>query len=64
MRILPCIRMVTAVTRSIGRTSNRTILAVQVFNSAGLKFKTEVFTMLANVAWTYLMHEYYSRRSL
>jgi hypothetical protein len=38
------------------------ILAVQVFNSAGLKFKTEVFTMLANVAWTYLMHEYYSRK--
>ena len=36
------------------------ILAVQVFNSAGLKFKAEVFTMLANVAWTYLMHEYYS----
>jgi Domain of unknown function (DUF3644) len=38
-------------------------LAVQVFNSAGLKFKTEVFTMLANVAWTYLMHEYYSRKT-
>ncbi|CAN7716194.1 DUF3644 domain-containing protein [Aminobacter aminovorans] len=38
------------------------IIAVQVFNSPGLKFKTEVFCMLANVAWTYLMHEHYDRQ--
>ena len=44
------------------RAREAIILAVQVFNSAGLKFKTEVFTMLANVAWTYLMQEYYSRK--
>jgi hypothetical protein len=44
------------------RAREAMILAVQVFNSAGLKFKTEVFTMLANVAWTYLMHEYYLRK--
>jgi hypothetical protein len=44
------------------RAREAMILAVQVFNSAGLRFKTEVFTMLANVAWTYLMHEYYSRK--
>jgi hypothetical protein len=44
------------------RAREAMILAVQVFNSAGLKFKTEVFTILANVAWTYLMHEYYSRK--
>ncbi|MGF6233272.1 hypothetical protein QFZ27_007227 [Inquilinus ginsengisoli] len=45
------------------RAREAMILAVQVFNSAGLKFKTEVFTMLANVAWTYLMHEYYMRKT-
>ena len=45
------------------RAREAMILAVQVFNSAGLKFKTEVFTMLANVAWTYLMHEYYLRKT-
>jgi hypothetical protein len=44
------------------RAREAMILAVQVFNSANLKFKTEVFTMLAHVAWTYLMHEYYSRK--
>ena len=38
------------------------ILAVQVFNSPATRFKTEVFTMLANVAWTYLMHEYYESK--
>lgn len=43
------------------RAREAMILAVQVFNSASLRFKTEVFTMLANVAWTYLMHEYYEK---
>jgi hypothetical protein len=40
------------------------ILAVQVFNSPTTRFKTEVFTMLANVAWTYLMHEHYERKGV
>src|SRR5690348_14183060 len=37
------------------------ILAVQIFNSAALKFKAEVFCVLTNVAWTYLLHEHYHR---
>src|SRR5690606_12028206 len=45
------------------RAREAMILAVQVFNSAALRFKTEVFTMLANVAWTYLMHEWYARNT-
>ena len=45
------------------RAREAMILAVQAFNSAGLRFKTEVFTILANVAWTYLLHEYYSRKT-
>ncbi|QNE33215.1 hypothetical protein F1C10_00275 [Sphingomonas sp. NBWT7] len=40
------------------------ILAVEVFNSPSLRFKSEVFTMLANVAWTYLLHEYYERKKV
>lgn len=39
-------------------------LAVQVFNSAGLKFKTEVFAVMANIAWTYLLHEHYQRNGV
>ena len=44
------------------RAREAMILAVQVFNSAALKFKTEVFAVLVNIAWTYLLHEYYSRK--
>ena len=40
------------------------ILAVQIFNSAALKFRTEVFTVLANIGWTYLLHEYYQRKGI
>lgn len=46
------------------RARESMILAVQIFNSGGLNFKTETFTMLANVAWTYLMHEYYTRKNV
>jgi Protein of unknown function (DUF3644) len=37
------------------------ILAVTIFNSGIFKFKTEVFAVLANIAWTYLLHEHYER---
>jgi hypothetical protein len=37
------------------------ILAVTMFNTGIFKFKTEVFAVLANIAWTYLLHEYYER---
>lgn len=46
------------------RAREAMILAVQVFNNAGLGFKTEVFSVLANIAWTYLLHEYYLRRGV
>jgi hypothetical protein len=46
------------------RAREAMILAVQIFNSAGLKFKTEVFTVLANIAWTYLLHEHYDRNGV
>jgi hypothetical protein len=39
-------------------------LAVHVFNSPTTNFKTEVFAVLANVAWTYLMHEHYERKGV
>ena len=40
------------------------ILAVQAFNNPGLGFKSEVFAVLANIAWTYLLHEYYDRKKV
>lgn len=44
------------------RAREAMILAVQVFNSPALKFKTEVFSVLANIAWTYLLHQYYEAK--
>jgi len=46
------------------RAREAIILAVQIFNSPALRFKSEVFSMLAIVAWTYLLHEYYERENI
>lgn len=46
------------------RAREAMILAVTVFNSGGYKFKTELFAVLANIAWTYLLHEHYSRTGI
>jgi len=37
------------------------ISAVQLFNSPTIKFKTEMFCVLSNIAWTYLLHEMMER---
>lgn len=36
-------------------------LAVHVFNSPGVRFKTELFAVNAVIAWTYGLHEFYLR---
>lgn len=46
------------------RAREAMILAVQAFNNPGLCFKTEVFAVLANIAWTYLLHEFYDRKGV
>ena len=40
------------------------ILAVQIFNSASLCFKTEVYSVLMNIAWTYLLHQFYDGKKV
>lgn len=46
------------------RAREAMILAVTIFNSGSYRFKTEVFAVLANIAWTYLLHEHYHRRGI
>ena len=46
------------------RSREAMMLAVQVFNLPALLFKSELFAMLSNVAWTYLLHEFYDRRGV
>ncbi len=46
------------------RAREAMILAVQIFNSPTFCFKSEVFSILTNVAWTYLLHEHYLRKGV
>ncbi len=39
------------------RSREAMICAVQIFNNPAILFKTETFCVLANIAWTYLLHE-------
>ena len=44
------------------RAREAMILAVTIFNSSTYKFKTGMFAILANIAWTYLLHEFHHRK--
>jgi hypothetical protein len=46
------------------RAREAMVLAVTIFNSGMYRFKTEVFAVLANIAWTYLLHEHYERKGV
>lgn len=46
------------------RAREAMILAVTIFNSNIYKFKSGVFAIMANIAWTYLMHEHYERNGM
>jgi hypothetical protein len=46
------------------RAREAMILAVELFNTPRIAFKTGVFSMLTNVAWTYLLHEYYESKTV
>ena len=43
------------------RAREAMMMAVHIFNSPHLKFKTELFAILSNIAWTYLLHEYHEK---
>lgn len=38
--------------------------AVQTFNSTTVLFKSEIFAVLSQIAWTYLLHEFYDRQGV
>lgn len=46
------------------RAREAMILAVELFNTPRIAFKAGIFSMLANVAWTYLLHEYYESKGI
>ena len=46
------------------RAREAMILAVELFNTPRIAFKAGVFSMLVNVAWTYLLHEYFESKGV
>jgi hypothetical protein len=46
------------------RAREAMLVAVQTFNNPLLHFKPELFAVISNIAWTYLLHEYYERREV
>ena len=46
------------------RAREAMILAVHVFNSPSCLFKTEIFAVLVNISWTYLLHEFNLRNGV
>ncbi|WP_416899380.1 MAG: DUF3644 domain-containing protein [Minwuia sp.] len=40
------------------------IAAVQIFNSAGLRFRAELFIVYSMIAWTYLLHSWFKREGI
>lgn len=40
------------------------LAAVQIFNSPLITFKSEIFIVLMNIAWTYLLHAYFRKNHI
>jgi hypothetical protein len=43
----------------IHKSREAALAAVQVFNNPQITFKSEMFIVLMNIAWTYMLHAYY-----
>ena len=48
----------------LAKSREAALAAVQIFNNPQITFKTEVFIVLMNIAWTYLLHAYYRRQRI
>ncbi len=61
----PRIRRIYSVSGELLTKSREAALAaVQIFNSPMITFKAEIFVVLMNIAWTYLLHSYYRKNGI
>ena len=61
----PRVRRTFSVSRELLTKSREAALAaVQIFNSPLITFKSEIFIVLMNIAWTYLLHAYYRKHRI
>lgn len=62
---MPRIRRAFSVSGELLTKSREAALAaVQIFNSPLITFKSEIFIVLMNVAWTYLLHAHYRKQRI
>lgn len=54
-------RIHSVATHLISQSQDAALTGVQVFNNPLIKFKSETFIVLMNIAWTYLLHAHYRR---
>lgn len=50
--------------RLVSQSQDAALTGVQVFNNPQIKFKSETFIVLMNIAWTYLLHAHYRRAKI
>lgn len=50
--------------RLVMQSQDAALTAVQVFNNPQIKFKSETFIVLMDIAWTYLLHADYRRKGV
>jgi hypothetical protein len=50
--------------RLVVQSQDAALAAVQVFNNPLVRFKSETFIVLMNIAWTYLFHAHYRQSSV
>ena len=48
----------------IHKSREAALAAVQIFNNPQITFKSEMFIVLMNIAWTYLLHSYFRKHGV
>src|SRR4051812_29041027 len=48
----------------VAQSQDAALTGIQVFNNPLIRFKSETFIVLMNIAWTYLFHAYYRRKGV
>src|ERR1039458_2137761 len=52
-------RMFSISRELVTKSREAALAAVQIFNNPQITFKSEIFIVLMNIAWTYLLHAHY-----
>jgi Protein of unknown function (DUF3644) len=57
-------RTFSVASESLTKSREAALAAVQIFNSPLITFRSEIFIVLMNIAWTYLLHAFYRKQGI